>query len=229
MTDEKIDIQKKTSGDFTHSLVKAGLSAVPVIGGAAAELFQNVVIPPLEKRRLEWMRQVGEKLEKLEESGLDLKKLQKNDQFISASMYASQIALKTHQVEKLEALQNAILNIAQGQSPDEARQHLFMNFIDTFTELHIRILKVFQSPKLPPDRTVGGLSGILEYNLPDTKGHSSVYEQIWKDLGSKGLVKFFDSRVVVNPESVYRGKLTTDFGDSFLDFITRSDSSEKFG
>lgn len=222
MTDDKLDVPKQTKGDIAHSLVKAGLSSVSVIGGAAAELFQNVVRPPLEKRRLEWMRQVGEKLEELEGNGLDLKNLQENDQFISASMHASQIALKTHQAEKLEALRNAVINIARGQSPDEARQHMFLNFVDDLTETHIKIMKLFQSPEAPPNLFSGGLSDVLEFNMPEMRGHRELYDQIWNELNSKGLVNTPSLHGMISANGLI-AKRTSEFGDSFLDFITLSD------
>lgn len=60
------------------------------------ELFQVIIKPPLEKRRQQWMADVGEKLLELESNGLKLEHLQNNEQFISAVMLASQAALRTH-------------------------------------------------------------------------------------------------------------------------------------
>ena len=72
MADDKLKVPKRTGGDAAHAVVKAGLSAVPVVGGTAVELFQYVVQPPLEKRREKWMTDVGEKLHELESNGLKL-------------------------------------------------------------------------------------------------------------------------------------------------------------
>lgn len=150
MDDDELGVPSKSAGDAARSIAKAGLSAIPVIGGPAVELFQNVVQPPLEKRRAIWMARVGEKLQELERNGLDLESLQENEQFISAAMYASQLALRTHQEEKLTALRNAVTNIAIGQAPEEALQHLFLDFVDSLTEIHLRILKLFQAPSPHP-------------------------------------------------------------------------------
>jgi len=106
MADEKLAVPKRSKGDAAHAVAKAGLSAVSIVGGPAAELFQYVVQPPLEKRREEWMNQVGKKLQELEARGVSIEDLQNNEQFISAVMYASQLALRTHQTAKLEALRN---------------------------------------------------------------------------------------------------------------------------
>ena len=55
MTDEKLQVPERSMADAAHALVKAGLSAIPMVGGPAVELFQYVVQPPLERRREAWM------------------------------------------------------------------------------------------------------------------------------------------------------------------------------
>ncbi len=221
MTEDKLQPPKKTKGDAAHAIVKAGLSAVPVIGGPAAELFQNIIQPPLEKRRVEWMQEVGEKLRELEESGLNIEELQENEEFISAVMHASQIALRTHQNEKLQALRNAILNVAKGQVPEEALQNVFLNLIDSFTELHLRILKLFQNPEPPPNLSMGGLSNVLEHNIPELRGRRELYDQIWKDLYSRGLVNADGLHATITGHGLGQ-KRTTGIGDTFLQFIEES-------
>ncbi|UUZ63272.1 hypothetical protein LP417_27235 [Polaromonas sp. P1-6] len=91
-----IEVPESSKGDVAHALAKAGLSAVPFVGGPAVELFQLLVQPPLERRRQQWMQQVGEKLLELEAKGLSLEKLQGNEQFVSAAMQASAAAIRTH-------------------------------------------------------------------------------------------------------------------------------------
>lgn len=165
------------------------------------------------------MAQVGEKLQELESNGFKLDELQTNEEFISAVMHASQIALRTHQEAKLDALRNAILNVAKGQAPDEVLQNMFLNFVDTLTELHLRILKVFQAPLPPSGISMGGLSNVLEHNLPELRGHRELYDQLWKDLSSRGLVST-DSLHGTMSGSGLAQKRTTVIGDAFLGFIT---------
>ncbi|MGN6237055.1 hypothetical protein [Dyella sp.] len=74
-----------SKGDLVHAATKAGLSAIPVLGGPAAEFFQLVIQPPLERRRVEWMAAIGEKLQKLEDEGLKLEQLTENEEFITAA------------------------------------------------------------------------------------------------------------------------------------------------
>ena len=219
MDEEKLKVPAQSTGDVAHSIAKAGLSAIPIVGGAAVELFQNVVQPPLEKRREEWMVQVGRKLQELEEKGLNLEMLQDNEQFISAAMYASQLALRTHKREKLEALRNAVANIATGQAPEEAMQHIFLNLVDTLTVLHIQILKIFQAPTTPPNMSMGGLDRVLEHNMPEMQGRRGLYDQLWKDLYTRGLVNTEGMHTMMTGHGLSQ-KCTTGLGDAFLGFIS---------
>jgi hypothetical protein len=219
MPDEKLQTPERSRGDAGHALAKAVLSVVPVVGGPAAELFQFVVQPPLEKRREAWMRDVGEKLHELEAKGLDLTKLQENDQFISAVMHASQAALRTHKAEKLAALRNAVLNIAQGLAPDEVRQHLLLSFIDQLSESHLRILKTFHAPAAPPGMSMGGLGNVLEHNFADLRGQRELYDQLWKDLYSRGLVNTDNLHITMSGSGLAERR-TTGLGEALLQLIS---------
>lgn len=218
MPDDKYSVPKQSKGDVAHALTKAGLSAVPIVGGPGVELFQLVVQPPLEKRRTEWMEQVAEGLKKLEATGLSIESLRDNEQFVSAVMHASQIALRTHQEEKRQALRNALLNVASGQAPDEALQLMFLNFIDVFTEWHLRILKLFQAP--PPQQALvsGGLSHVLENAFLELRGQREFYDSIWRDLYLRSLVNTESLHGMMTAGGLAQ-KRTTQHGDKFLAFI----------
>lgn len=218
MHNDKLRVPKKSLGDAAHAVAKTGLSAIPLVGSPAAELFQYVVQPPLERRRERWMADVGEKLRELEAKGLNLDSLQTNEQFISVVMQASQVALRTHQEQKLRALRNAVLNVAKGQEPDETLQHLFLNFVDSLTEQHLRILKLFQAPTPPPNMSMGGLSHVLEHNIPELRGRQDLYVQLWRDLFSRGLVSTDGMNVTMSGGGL-KAKRTTAMGDAFLNFI----------
>jgi hypothetical protein len=220
MTDDRYATPKKSAGDVAHAVTKAGLSAIPIIGGPAVELFQLVMQPPLEKRRAEWMQRVGEGLKALEESGLDIETLGENEEFVSAVMQASQIALRTHQEEKLEALGNATLNVASGQAPDEALQLMFLNFVDAFTEWHIRVLKLFEAPPGQSGIMAGGLSHVLENSFPELKGRREFYDSVWRDLFLRGLVNTETLHTTMSAGGLAT-KRTTAHGDQFLAFIAR--------
>ena len=144
---QKYEPPKPGKGDVVHAVVRAGLSSIPAVGGPAVELFQMVFAPPLEKRRDEWMNQVGEALRDLEqERGIRLEDLQANDVFIDTVLQATQIAFRSSQEEKRGALRNAIYNAALSNPPEQSLQQIFLDLIDSFTVWHLRILKLFDNP-----------------------------------------------------------------------------------
>jgi len=221
VTTEPSQLPSKSAGDIAHAVAKAGLSAIPVIGGPAVELFQLVVQPPLDKRREAWMTDVGNRLRELEANGLNLTDLQKNEQFVSAVMQASQAALRTHKAEKLAALRNAIINVARGQAPDETVQHLLLSFVDSLSEMHLRILKVFHAPSPPPGLSMGGLGDVLEYNIPELRGRQDLYRQLCRDLYADGLFNTENIGVTMSGNGLTQRR-TTGLGETLLQFIAEA-------
>lgn len=221
---DSIEPPKQSKGDLAHTAAKAVLSAVPYIGGSAVELLQLVIQPPLERRRAEWMQAVGEKLQELEQQGLDVQALSQNEEFVSAVMHASSMALRTHQQEKLDALRNAVLNIATGQAPEDALQHMFFRWIDSMSPLHLRMLKFFQAPTPPPNISMGGLGHVLEQNIPELRGKRHIYDQVWKDLYVNGLTNTDSLHVTMSGNGLGQ-KRTSELGDAFIAFISDPDAT----
>jgi len=222
MPDENATQPVRSTGDQVHALVKAALSVVPVVGGPAVELFQYVVQPPLEKRRDEWMRSVGEKLEELSANGLDPSTLQTNEQFISAVMQASQAALRTHSAIKLAALRNAIINIASGKSPEETMQEILLSLVDELSEMHLRVLKAFHTPEPQPGMSMGGLADALYHNIPDLRRQPELGDKIWSDLYTNGLVNTQNLHVTMSRNGLAERR-TSNLGKALLEFISAQD------
>ncbi|GAA0387349.1 hypothetical protein [Paenibacillus motobuensis] len=55
--------------------------------------------------------------------------------------------MRTHQIDKLMALLNAITSVATEQSLDDSQVQMFFSFIDSFNEWHLRMLVFFDEPK----------------------------------------------------------------------------------
>ena len=211
-------IPKPSKGDVVHALTKAALSTIPVAGGPAVELFQLAVQPPIERRRVKWMEEVGVRLHRLETEGLKLEDLQHNEQFVSAVLQATQIAVRTHNIEKIRALQAALENIARGQAPEEAMQAMFFSFIDSMPALQLQMLAVFSAPQVPPGISIGGLSTVLEHNIPELRGKRDLYDQLWKDLWTRGLVNTEGLNTTMSGNGL-ASRRTSALGESFLSFI----------
>jgi hypothetical protein len=223
-------MKKETKDDIAYGVAKAVLGSIPVVGATASELLQLIVTPPLEKRRNEWMIEVGKKLKELEQKEeLDLIKLSNNDVFIDVVLQTTQLALRTSEKEKIQYFKNVILNSAVEENPNITEVQIFLNFISTFTVWHIKILKLFDNPenwfkkngKSLPNYMAAGLSNVLEEAYPELNGKRELYDLIWDDLSRAGLHKTSGLHTTMTGSGLMTPRTTT-FGKEFLEFITES-------
>ncbi len=219
-----VEPPKSTSGDFLHAVVKAGLSALPGIGGPAAELFQLVIAPPIEDRRIRWVEMVGKKLMELEQRGIDLGSLAKNEEFITVVLHASTVAIRTHQREKLEALRNAVANVAVGLAPDETLQAMLIRLVDELTPMHLKLLSAAHLPeplgRIPITPGQSGIDRFAMANVTELVGREALLNQIWDDLFRSGLVNTerVDGLFAIG-STAGSGSATTFLGSALLNFI----------
>ena len=227
MADKKYKPPKQTVGDAAHLVTRAAVSAIPVVGSPAAELFAGLVLPPLEKRRQEWMEEVGVGLRRLEEEGrAKLEDLRKDSAFIDTVLQATQTAMRNSRREKLEALRNAVLNAASPIHPKPALQEMFLRYVDEFTIWHLKILDLFDSPPawfgrnsgtFPPV-SMGALSHVLEAAYPVLRGQRAFYDQVWADLASRALVNTNSLHGTMSGHGLTEQR-TSELGKEFLGFI----------
>ena len=148
MTEPELDVPKATANDHVHTLLRAVVASLPIVSNAAAELFNTIIIPPLEKRRDAWRQSVGERLQQLDaREQISLEDLQSNEAFITATARASQAAMRAHSKEKLDALRNAVVNSARHHAPSGTLQQLFIQWVDDLTVDHLRFLVLFRDPE----------------------------------------------------------------------------------
>jgi hypothetical protein len=226
----------RNRGDVAHSIARAAISAIPYIGGPAAELFTLVIAPPLEKRRDEWMNSIGEGLQNLSDKvkGLRFENLSDNEAFITCVLQATQAAIRNHHTEKLEALRNAVLNSALPNAPADDLQLMFLNYIDSLTTWHLRILKFFENPRgwgkqhgLTFSRcSIGDTPRrILEEAFPDLRGQREFYDVLIRDLFGRGLMNTESLHTTMTEQGIFSSRVTG-IGKQFIDFITSPLDSE---
>ncbi len=223
----------RSSPDIAHHILKATLSTIPVVGGAAAELFSTVIAPPIVKRRDDWLNSIAEELKSLEDRFETFKvtSLSQNEVFISTFIRGTQGAVRNHSEEKLEALRNAVLNTALEEKPIDYVLEITFNLIDKLTPLHIKLLKFFS---IFPCRVVAKLEMERDDDYQIYEEHIIEYDELiqrlfpneqlnfWRkaiiELETEELIKINDieSESMMLHSKVY----LTDFGESFLRFIT---------
>jgi hypothetical protein len=162
--------------DAAYHAVKIVLGAAGQVAGVAlgvpvsvpaSDFLAALLDPPVSKQKDDWVRLIAERLVVLEEKAgeLNLEDLQRNERFVSAVLQATNIAMRTHHREKLEALANAVMRMAApaaagGESPsesaetessepsassssssaEEATSHIFMHLVDRLTPAHMSLL-----------------------------------------------------------------------------------------
>jgi hypothetical protein len=125
-------IPEKSAADIPYFMGKAAVSMIPIWGAVVAEFYSAVLQPNVDDRKNIWVQNIAIAVVELRKNFEEFKaeNLQRNENFLSAFMYAGEIAIRNHQREKLEALRNAVLNSVMPNAPIEDLQHMFLNFID---------------------------------------------------------------------------------------------------
>jgi hypothetical protein len=236
MPPQKYEVPQQSVGDTAHALARGLISSIPVIGSVQVEMFAQLVASPLENRRDKWMESVGEGLIALEKTveGFKPENLSKNQAFMTVAVLAGRAAVATHQKEKLEALRNAVLNVAIGTPVDEEWQLLFVSWIDQFGPWHLKILALFDDPEarvrlsdvLFPNtkREEMCREKILLAAFPQLKGKQQLYRLLVMELHRLGLLENNNLQDPLHDE-IFR-RMTTDTGRDFLAFIK---TPEKLG
>ena len=226
---------EKTIGDAAHEIGKAVLSVVPVASGPLVTLFENIFTAPLNKRKQEWFEELANVIDEIQEKleGITPEKLSQNEMFITAALQASQIAIRNHKKEKIEALRNALFNSVKPTAPSEDKQMMFFRLIDDLTPWHLRLLGLLNDPTgwmeknriRNPGWGMGGVSTVIEHCLPDLCGASDFCDQLVRDLQTGGLVSQGNFLNVTMTGGGMLTSRTSEMGKEFISFITRSDSN----
>ena len=191
---------------------------------AGTEMFNALVGPSYNKRLDEWKQEIAEQIRQAAQAGrIDIESLPQNERFIDAVTQATMIAVSTSQVEKRRALRNAVLNAASSSTVDATQQQIFLSLIDRMSEHHILLLKLFDAPGAWRDSNGRGAAGftaveLAEKAFPESKRDPELFDQLWSDLYSWGLVRTpkIDNGLEGSVENIRRTKA---FAQRFLAFI----------
>ena len=93
-------------------------------------------------------------------------------------LQATQVAVRSHHVEKLKSLQNAVLNSALQIHPNEDEMLMFLNYIELFTRWHLKILLFLESKSIRiasdadnmPENPICLTGNISEKAYPEFRG-----------------------------------------------------------
>lgn len=226
---KKIDPPSKTTGDFIHAAINASAGAVPIAGSFLSEIFLNVIVPPYEKRKEEWMKDVANRIEEIDMKVNSFKpeNLKDNDNFLDAMISATKAAIATSSIDKRAQLLNALQNVALTKNNDKITNMIFLNFIDKFTDAHMCICRIMEIPndfRLPRGQfdTKETYRELINKKLPEID--NDIINIIVKELHDSGLITIDASRLDSHPPFMEEGTpQLSELGKQFLQFITKPD------
>jgi len=230
-TDPHPDIEP--TEDKVHRLVRVALSAVPIAGGAAVELFNTLIMPPVEKRREKWIKEVSVAIAHLlNEKRVTWDQLINNDLFFSTLVHASAEALKNHQSEKLAALRAAVINSALGSGLADDEEAMFLNLVGALTPSHIIVLRLFLYPQQHLDRLGAfrkakrsdeSVGDLLSKTFSETNGDRNFWQLVFQDLQRLGLMNTQKSISYALGGIHYPGGVTS-IAAKFVRFISANET-----
>lgn len=211
--------------DLIEVLARAGLSAVPIAGGAAVELFQYATNQGRAARMQRWIEEVTGALNR---HGVAIDSLADRDGFLDAIGPATRAAVETSSPEKIEALRNAVLNATIASDLATDRHAILMDILVGLTPTHVKLLKLFDDPVgwfasadiEPPRLMMGGQHAVVERAYPDLADDETLLNRVVNDLEQQGLSSIA-LRTIMSGDGVLSQR-TRPLGKELLTFITES-------
>jgi len=177
--------------------------------------------PLLGKRRDEWFEELRLRLNDLaaKVGGMSIQSLAHNEEFVSVVLQATQSAVKTHQRKKIEALRNAVLNVAAGKAPVFEKQAIFLQYVDRFEPLHLELLGFMEAPKQfgATWQSTTAVYTVISNVFPSLAGQFQLVNLAVVDLQAAGFIAAnLDNAMALAPGF---DKWVTFLGEEFLKFI----------
>lgn len=208
MDKEDIVPSVEPATDKIHRIVKVGLSSVPHIGGAAAELFATLISPPLEKRRTRWMNQAHDAIIELQEkNNVNVVDLFENEEFISLFSELSISAIRTHEQARKDAMLCALKNSVLMPDLAYTKKDAFVNILGDTNVTELQMLIALK-------KSHGGDFLHRHSVLKPWQNDSGLRDYLIANLAVKGLVEIQPIDYSAGRSTPY--KKITAFGEEFI-------------
>ncbi|MEG4091885.1 hypothetical protein [Microcoleus sp. Pol12B4] len=183
------------NSDKNYNASKALASSIPAIGSLVEGFIDSYIGSPATKRMRKFLQALVEELNQVKSKieSVDFE----NPVFLTTFLHAYQIAARTHQEQKLEALKNVVLNSSIPRALEDDILAMFLNWIDYFPELHISTLKhLHYLDRYAPEQ--------LDTYFPMLEKYRGVYNQVLKDLADRGLISLREKYITQEDKNKQR-------------------------
>lgn len=186
----RLDVPTDNYKDILHKIFKGILGNIPIGGSIISEIFGSILSEPISKRKEQWMKLVVDKLYELElrNQGF-IESLKENEEFHSYILYISQIAIKTHQEDKIKILKNTIENFLTFDTIEYDRKFSFVRIIEESTPSHIKTLLFISKHQETINQEINGFTKL--YNLYSESNSIDKYyfRKCVNDLSNQSLIR----------------------------------------
>jgi hypothetical protein len=195
---------KISTDDIALSVAKSFTGTLPLIGPALNELIDLAITSPLQKRQAEWQSALADTVNQLIKTvdGVTADSLSKNDEFLTAVVAASNIAMKTSRCEKIKILQAMIYQSGSGFHLEDFIQNTFLQIIDRYTPEHVSLLQ-----RLADAVALQAAFHRLRAESPDKVGRATSTEP---ELGEHCKIEDLAGNIVLGIEQVTANELFAD-------------------
>lgn len=213
-------IKASTKADFGVSIIQGILSEIPVLGKILSEY-----IPSARFLRLEdFAKQIADDFKKFSDK-IDTEYVS-TDNFAFIFEKCFRLAAENHQKDKLEAFRFALINSAIHKEISEFEKEYFLYLVDTFTTVHIRIIKFMIEPsdfltfeQMNNAYKDGNIAKVFSFVMPDMP--LDVVKSAFGDLLDRKLINNYDSIFSMTKSGIpVFSNTITQLGLRFIRFLT---------
>lgn len=213
--------------DHMLNIMKAALATAPFAGGVAS--LMNDYIPSRRTERLErFAERIAADLERFQDQ-VDPKKFS-TEQYAQIFETCFRKVSENFHAEKIELFRGILINAALDSSNEHEEREYFIQLIDNFSIIHVRMITFLAKPYdflqrsgIDPSLIRGNFSQVFSVVLPGV--NAEVVKSAFGDLYQIGFLNTDKSVFSTMTSSqgldlVTDGGRVTDFGKRFIEFCT---------
>lgn len=221
------DLEKTHSSNHVVNVVKAAISAIPIIGGPISSLVNDYIPNKKLKRLLDFTKHLSKNIERFKDE-ID-EEFVKTDEFAYLFEQTYKLVLENYQKEKLDSLLALLVNSLRCRDLKADTMEYYLKKIETLSPLHLGLLRFLSFPVdcfaelgiKPEDIKDHGFSRTLQAYFRDVP--PDVLKGVFGDLHQMGFTNtdrsIFGTLTAGSGVDIISGRVSS-LGKDFMKFCT---------
>jgi hypothetical protein len=212
-------------GQVATTLTAGAIATIPVIGAMLAAIAQAIYPGPQAEADREWMKDVVDRLNKLEEDDIiDIEKLTQDARFDRVVKRLVRDVQNEGEEEKRKAYKAVVINYAKGRTFEDADEKRMLGYLERYSALHLKVLGLMADPRKKfPNAGRGMMStmpNMLSAAFPGETGGN--LKRVYSDLMEDGLLSKMMYEIMMTADGAYEPRITS-LGRGMLQMINSND------